>query len=250
MNKKELDIMVESRNDKNMTQKEELNKRLAVIQKAKDRINQEMQGLEGFRLSSKKEILKEYEKEEEAIKIGYGAWTAYKEIREEEMLDLEEQIYIRKQITVKLFPETHKALKIKAASGFKSLERIVSSIVEDKLYHFDIANYVKEDFEKYDAFEDNVLMMGGTSIKEGLYESSEYQSLYERDRRRSLYDSIFKENPRKRINVKVYQQTHRKLKIISALQNRSLNDIVSTIIEDEVGGNDIDFGDILDDEYN
>lgn len=244
MNKKELGGIVESRKDTNMTQEEEMNKRLAVIQKAKNRITQEMEGLEGFRLSSKKEIIKEYEKEE-AIKIGYGAWTAYKEIREEEMLDIEEQIYIRKQISVKLFPETHKALKIKAANGFKSLERIVSSIVEDKLYHLDIANYVKEDFEKYDAFEDYVLMMGGTSIKEGLYENSEYQSLYERDRKRSLYDSVFKENPRKRINVKVYQQTHRKLKIISALQNRSLNDIVSTIIEDEVGGNEIDFDDVL-----
>lgn len=245
MNKKELDDIVESRKDTNMTQEEEMNKRLAVIQKAKNRITQEMEGLEGFRLSSKKEIIKEYEKEEEAIKIGYGAWTAYKEIREEEMLDIEEQIYIRKQISVKLFPETHKALKIKAANGFKSLERIVSSIVEDKLYHLDIANYVKEDFEKYDAFEDYFLMMSGTSIKEELYENYEYQSLYERDRKRSLYDSVFKENPRRRINVKVYQQTHRKLKIISALQNRSLNDIVSTIIEDEVGGNEIDFDDVL-----
>ena len=50
-----------------------------------------------------------------------------------------------------------------------------------------------------------------------------------------------KGNPRKRINVKVDYETHKKLRVVSAIQDRSLDKIVGSIIEYEVGAeNDID----------
>ena len=44
-----------------------------------------------------------------------------------------------------------------------------------------------------------------------------------------------KGNPRKRINVKVNPETHKKLRVVSAIQERSLDQIVGSIIEYEVG---------------
>ena len=48
-----------------------------------------------------------------------------------------------------------------------------------------------------------------------------------------------KGNPRKRINVKVDYETHKKLRVVSAIQDRSLDNIVGTIIEYELGENNI-----------
>jgi len=44
-----------------------------------------------------------------------------------------------------------------------------------------------------------------------------------------------KGNPRKRINVTVDLDTHRNLRVISAIQDRSLDKIVGSIIEYEIG---------------
>ena len=44
-----------------------------------------------------------------------------------------------------------------------------------------------------------------------------------------------KGNPRKRINVKVDYETHKKLRVVSAIQDRPLDKIVGSIIEYEVG---------------
>ena len=56
-----------------------------------------------------------------------------------------------------------------------------------------------------------------------------------------------KGNPRKRINVKVDPDTHRKLRIVSAIQDRSLDKIVGSIIEYEIGEtNQIDTSKLMD----
>jgi hypothetical protein len=56
-----------------------------------------------------------------------------------------------------------------------------------------------------------------------------------------------KGNPRKRINVKVDPDTHKKLRIVSAIQDRSLNKIVGSIIEYEIGEiNNIDASKLMD----
>ena len=83
------------------------------------------------------------------------------------------------------------------------------------------------------------------------YETAQYGYEKMQDSDKSLYDQINKElkngNPRKRINVKVYYETHRKLRVMAAIQDRSLDNIVSEIIEDEIGEkNEFDTGELLD----
>ena len=162
---------------------------------------------------------------------------------EKEMEEYEERIFPRKQITVKLIPNTHKKIKVIATSKDTTLEKVATSIVEDKIYNMDIAKYVADEFKSADEL----------SSEWGFddYETAQYGYEKMQDSDKSLYDKINKElksgNPRKRINVKVYYETHRKLRVMAAIQDRSLDNIVSEIIEDEIGEvNEFDTGDLLD----
>lgn len=162
---------------------------------------------------------------------------------EKEMEEYEERIFPRKQITVKLFPNTHKKIKIIATSKGTTLEKVATSIVEDKIYNIDITKYVADEFKSADEL----------SSEWGFddYETAQYGYEKMQDSDKSLYDQINKKlkngNPRKRINVKVYYETHRKLRVMAAIQDRSLDNIVSEIIEDEIGEvNEFDTGNLLD----
>ena len=52
----------------------------------------------------------------------------------------------KKQITVKLFPNTHKSLKVIAATKDTTIEKIATAIIEDKIFDLDIVKYVKMSF--------------------------------------------------------------------------------------------------------
>ena len=159
-----------------------------------------------------------------------------KQVEREDAMKKAKEEYInetkipRKQITVKIFPNTHKKLKLIAASKDITIEKVATSIIEDNIREIDIAKYVKEIFKKANEFEEE-------SIED--YESSEFGWLKKMDADNSTYDlndKILKKGmPRKRINVKVDYETHRKLRVISAIQDRSLDKIVGSIIEYEVG---------------
>jgi len=123
----------------------------------------------------------------------------------------------KKQINVKLFPNTHKALKIIATAKDTTLETIATSILEERIEGLDIVEYVKESFENNDDFD---------WLKEEDIDNSAY------DINDKLLD---KGNPRKRINVKVDPDTHKKLRIVSAIQDRTLDKLVGSIIEYEIG---------------
>ena len=138
-----------------------------------------------------------------------------------------------KQITVKIFPNTHKAMKLIAASTDTTLEKVATSIVESKVEDLDIVEYVKDAVENSDEFKDG------------------YDWLHREDIDNSAYDLndklLNKGNPRKRINVKVDLNTHTALRVVSAIQDRSLDKIVSSIIEYEIGvGNNIDSSKLID----
>ena len=148
------------------------------------------------------------------------------EQREEEM-KLAKEDFINemkpptKQITVKIYPNTHKKLKVIAASKDTSLEKIATAIVEDKVEELDIVDYVKRAFENAEEFEE-----GFDWLKKEDADNSTYD----------LNDKILKKGrPRKRINVKVTSETHIKLRVLSAIQDRSLDKIVGSIIEYEIG---------------
>ena len=124
----------------------------------------------------------------------------------------------KKQITVKLFPNTHKTLKVIATAKDTTLETIATSILEDRIEGLDIVEFVSEAFK---------------SGNDG------FDWLQRLDIDNSAYDVndklLNKGNPRKRINVKVNPETHKKLRVVSAIQERSLDQIVGSIIEYEVG---------------
>ena len=143
--------------------------------------------------------------------------------REEEMKQVREDFINevetpKKQITVKLFPNTHKTLKVIATAKDTTLETIATSILEDRIEGLDIVEFVSEAFK---------------SGNDG------FDWLQRLDIDNSAYDVndklLNKGNPRKRINVKVNPETHKKLRVVSAIQERSLDKIVGSIIEYEVG---------------
>lgn len=149
---------------------------------------------------------------------------------EKEMDEIDDQIFPKKQITVKLFPNAHKKLKVMATSRDTTLNKVATSIVEDKIFSMDIVKYVSDEFE-------NAQKMFVPGFDD--YSAARYGGEQWEDHGKKLYDTnnklLKKGNPRKRINVKVYDETHMKLRIMAAIQNRSLDNIVSEIIENEIG---------------
>lgn len=139
----------------------------------------------------------------------------------------------KKQITVKLFPNTHKTLKIIATAKDTTLDKVATAIIEDKLEDLDIVEYVKEAVDNTEEFEDGFNWLQREDIDNSAYD---------------LNDKLLnKGNPRKRINVKVNPDTHRKLRIVSAIQDKSLDKIVGSIIEYEIGEtNQIDTSKLMD----
>ena len=152
--------------------------------------------------------------------------NAMKEVKEDYINDIKTE---RKQITVKLFPNTHKKLKIIAASKDSNLEKVATSMIEDKVADINIVKYVEEAFK--DINEDDW-------FKRKDIDNSTYD----------INDKLLnKGNPRKRINVKVDLETHMKLRIISAIQDRSLDKLVGSVIEYEIGEeNNIDTSELMD----
>lgn len=139
----------------------------------------------------------------------------------------------RKQITVKIFPNTHKKLKIIAASQDTSLEKIATTIIENKISNLNIVEFVKDAFENVDEFEEGYNWLHMMDVDNTAYD---------------LNDKLLnKGNPRKRINVKVDYESHKKLRVVSAIQDRTLDKIVGSIIEYEIGEtNDIDTVKLMD----
>ena len=138
-----------------------------------------------------------------------------RQVREDYLNEMNE--LPKKQITVKLFPNTHKALKVIATAKDTTLETIATSILESRIERLDIVEYVKESFDN----------------------NNDFDWLKQIDIDNSAYDindkMLDKGNPRKRINVKVDPDTHKKLRVISAIQDRSLDNIVGSVIEYEIG---------------
>lgn len=157
------------------------------------------------------------------------------ELREQEMKQAKEDFINEmkiptKQITVKIYPNTHKKLKVIAATQETTLEKIATAIIENKVADLDIVEYVKESFENSD---DGFNWLQQIDVDNGAYD---------------INDKLLKKgNPRKRINVKVNLESHKKLRVISAIQDRTLDNLVGSVIEYEIGEeNNINTAKLLD----
>ena len=158
------------------------------------------------------------DKHEELLEKHIQRENAMREVKE----DFIDEITVpKKQITVKLFPNTHMKLKLIAATKNITLEKVATSFIEDKVDGLDIVEYVKDAVENADEFEEGYDWLHRVDVDNTAYD---------------INDKLLKKgNPRKRINVKVDPESHRKLRIVSAIQDRSLDKIVGSIIEYEVG---------------
>ena len=152
----------------------------------------------------------EEERIEELNRIG-------ERIEEDMIYDMEP----RKEITVKLFPNTHKELKLMAVSKDKPLKHLVTSIVENAVNNIDIIKHVVEGLQ----IEDPILLYHEEQMKDN------YKMFYDLGVRKK----VIKKTPRKRINVKVNYPTYRMLAVMAAVQDRTLDNIVSEILENETG---------------
>ena len=170
------------------------------------------------------------EKHEELLEKHAQREMEMKQVKEDFIKETETP---KKQITVKLFPNTHKKLKIIATAKDTTLEKIATEIIENKVAGLDVVEYVKDAFENADEFEDGFDWLQRLDIDNTTYD---------------LNDKLLKKgNPRKRINVKVDPDTHKKLRVISAIQDRSLDNIVGSVIEYELGEeNNIDASKLMD----
>ena len=158
------------------------------------------------------------EKEEKLLEKHVQREMAMKEVKTD---FIEETENPKKQITVKLFPNTHKKLKLIAASKDTTIEKIATGIIEEQFKDFDIVDFVEKAFEYPKEFEE-----GYDWIRKEDADNSAYD----------LNDKILKKGrPRKRINVKVDLEIHKKLRVISAIQDRSLDKLVGSMIEYEIG---------------
>ena len=174
------------------------------------------------------------DKHEELLEKHAQREIAMKETKEDFIKEIETPT---KQITVKLFPNTHKKLKLIAISKDTTLEKIATDIIEDKVDGLDIVKFVEDAFENSDEFEDGYDWLHREDIDNSTYD---------------LNDKLLKKGkPRKRINVKVDFDTHRKLRVVSAIQDRSLDKIVGSIIEYEIGEeNNINTSELMDEILN
>ena len=157
------------------------------------------------------------EQDEENEKKRIEEMDKYMEIERKQM---EYDIVPRRGITVKILPDAHKKLKLIAAAKETTLEMLVTSIVENEINPIDIAQYVA------DVFDCEAILR--------------FHEENHRDMAKSFYDDfvsqkLIKGKHMKRINVKVDTLTHQKLRIIAATEDRSLDNIVSEILESEVG---------------
>jgi hypothetical protein len=87
--------------------------------------------------------------------------------------------YPKKQITVKLYPETHKQLKIRATSEDTTINNMATQIVEKRVRDLDIVKYVENEFEKINDKYEEELMHIYNAIEEKDWEEAknEYKLL-------------------------------------------------------------------------
>lgn len=65
---------------------------------------------------------------------------------QEEIESMEEQVYPRKRVTIKLSSEAHRRLRVVAGAQGRSLEKCASNIVEEKINNVDIVKMVADEF--------------------------------------------------------------------------------------------------------
>ena len=184
-----------------------------------------------FEKSFYEEMIEDNRKE-----IKFGILSKKEDLTADEKKELEKldnYLFPKIQVSAKLYPETHKQLKIRATTEDTTIDKMATSIIEDRIHDLDIAKYVEKEFENINDSRLSVHLGSDHWNKMEEKFREEYEEVYE------YLAEKGKSIAMKRINVKVYLSTHKKLGVIGAIENKSLGTLVSEYLEQEFGFIDI-----------
>ena len=210
-------------------QDEELIKKVQLIAKIENKYLKSAD--DEFEKSFYEEMIEDNRKE-----IKFGILSKKEDLTADEKKELEKldnYLFPKIQVSAKLYPETHKQLKIRATTEDTTIDKMATSIIEDRIHDLDIANYVEKEFE---SINDSRL-----SVHLGSDHWNKMEEKF-REEYREVYDYLEEKGKSismKRINVKVYLSTHKKLGVIGAIENKSLGTLVSEYLEQEFGFIDV-----------
>lgn len=146
----------------------------------------------------------------------------------------------KKPLTVKIYKPTHAKLKIYATLNEKSLDEAITEMLEE-VTDIDIVKYVEEGLNKLEKeAEDDY-------IDEFEADYQEYSEELEEQARRLGIKGAVLVHPKKKVNLQISNETHKKLKIISSLHDESLESIASNIVENNI--NDLDIVNMVSEEF-
>ena len=174
--------------------------------------------------------------EDNRKEIKYGILSNKEDLTADEKKELEKldnYLFPKIQVSAKLYPETHKQLKIRATTEDTTIDKMATSIIEDRIHDLDIAKYVEKEFENINDSRQSVHLGSDHWNKMEEKFRDEYEEVYE------YLAEKGKSIAMKRINVKVYLSTHKKLGVIGAIENKSLGTLVSEYLEKEFGFIDV-----------
>ena len=127
-----------------------------------------------------------------------------------------------KPMTVKLYKPTHAKLKIYATIEDKSLDEIIAETLNE-IADIDIIKFVDEGLKRLEKEDEEA--------KEIPKELDDFDD--------SFLEQFEYVHPKKKVNVNIPIETHKKLKIIASIYDESLETIASNAIENKINQMDI-----------
>ena len=146
----------------------------------------------------------------------------------------------KKPLTVKLYKPTHAKLKIYATLNEKSLDEVITEMITE-VTDINIVKFVEEGLNKLEEESKDEY------IDEFEADYQEYAEELEDQARRLGITGVVLVHPKKKVNLQISTETHKKLKIISSLYDESLESIASNIVENNV--NDLDIVNLVSEEF-
>lgn len=136
-----------------------------------------------------------------------------------------------KPITVKLYKPTHAKLKIYATINDESLDDIIAETLNE-ISDIDITKFVEEGLKRIEEEDKEA-----KQIPKDLDDFDDY-----------FLEQFEMVHPKKKVNVSIPIETHKKLKIIASIYDESLETIASNAIENKI--NQMDIVNMVSEEFN
>ena len=155
-------------------------------------------------------------------------WKNVKKIEDDNMVIRKEN---EKPITIKLYKPTHAKLKIYSTISDKSLDEVIAETLNE-IIDIDIAKFVEEGLKRLEKEDE-----------EADYIPKEFDDFDD-----SFLEQFDYVHPKKKVNVSLPIESHKKLKIIASIYDESLETIASNAIENKI--NQMDIVNMVSEEFN